>query len=69
MAGPQRRAAVQWTDMRLLRRHAAIDHQFRAGDPGWIGGRQEQQPLADILGGTGRPIDVRSAAPGGRPDR
>lgn len=31
---PQRRAAGPWTDMRLLRRHAAIDHQFRAGDPG-----------------------------------
>jgi hypothetical protein len=28
------RAAGPWTDMRLLRRHAAIDHQFRAGDPG-----------------------------------
>ena len=34
VAGLQQRAAGQWADVRLLRRHAAIDHQFRARDPG-----------------------------------
>jgi hypothetical protein len=31
---PWQEAVGLWTAMRLLRRHAAIDHQFRAGDAG-----------------------------------
>jgi hypothetical protein len=50
--------AAGWVDpktvdrMRLLRCHATIDHQFRAGDPGWFVGRQDQHAIGDILGGT-----------------
>ena len=36
----------------LLRGHATVDHQFRAGDPGGFVGRQEQHAVGDILGGT-----------------
>ena len=46
---------------RLLGCHAAVDHQFGAGDPGCFVGRQEQDAVGDVLGGAGdRYIGVRS---------
>ena len=44
----------------LLRRHAAIDHQFRAGDPGDSSDARNSTPLAMSSAVPSRPIGVRS---------